>query len=174
MKQWVRMATIVAVSMLAAAQAQAQQTPAGAPPAAGPTAPAAAPASASPNVANVSETNGRAMLNRASVYEVAKKDLRLQAGDRLVVLEQGMVKVQYDNGCTVTIDSPQVYTVAAVPPCAPGTEARGVRAATPASGTGAVAGAGTNEYLKWGLVALGIATPLLLLSDSTQGSPISP
>jgi len=171
MKHWMRMAAIVTASMLVVAEASAQQaTPAQ--PSAATEAPAA-PA-AGPNVARVSETNGRAMLNRASVYEVAKKDQRLQANDRLVVLEQGVVKVQYDNGCTVTIDSPQVYSVAAVPPCAPGTEARGVRAATPASGTGAVAGASTNDYLKWGLVALGIATPLLLLSDSTQGSPISP
>ncbi len=114
------------------------------------------------------------MLNRGPVSTVAKQSERLQVGDRLVVLEQGVIKVQFDTGCMVTIDSPQVYTVPATAPCAPGETERGVYAATPVSGTGAVATASSGEWAKWGLVALGLATPLLLLSDSSQGSPISP
>jgi hypothetical protein len=168
------MTAIAAVAMLAGAQAFAQQASTPAPPAAAPAMPAATttvPATTLPHIASVSETNGRAMLNRASLYEVAKKGQPLQDGDRLVVLESGVVKIQFDTGCTVTIDSPQVYTVEADKPCAPGVAERGLRTEAPASGAGA---AGSNQYLKWGLVALGIATPLLLLADSNQGSPISP
>ena len=113
------------------------------------------------------------MLNHGSVYAVAKQSERLQVGDRLVVLENGIVKVQFDSGCMLTIDSPQVYTVPAAPPCAPGATERGMRAATPVSGTGAVPAA-SNEYLKWGLVAVGVATPFLILSNSSSGRPISP
>ena len=178
MKGLVRLAAIAAISTLVAAHATAQETSAPAKPA------AAVPAAAAPggtaattpavNVATVAETNGRTMLNRASVYEVAKKDLPLQAGDRLVVLENGMVTVQFDNGCKVTVDTAQVYTVPAVAPCAPGAADRGMRAAAPVSGTGAASTAATSQYFKYGLIALGIATPLLLLADSNQGSPISP
>jgi hypothetical protein len=125
-------------------------------------------------VATVAETNGRAMLNHASVYGVARQSERLQVGDRLIVLESGVVKVQFDTGCMLTIDSPQVYTVPAAAPCAPGATERGMRAATPVSGTGAVPASGTNEYLKWGLVAAGVAMPFILLSNSSSGRPISP
>lgn len=169
MKLRVHTVAIVAAWALAAAQAMAQQ-----PGGTAQSAPAATPsAPVSPEIARVAESNGRAMLNRATLYKAAEKDQRLQAGDRLVVLENGIVKVQYDSGCTVTIDSPQVYTISATVPCAPGVAERGVRAAAPVAGTGAT-GAASGSYVKWGLVALGIATPLLLLSDSNQGRPISP
>jgi len=172
-----RWTAFVAISLFVAANATAQQASAPAQPASASATPSAAgsppAASIGPNVASVAETNGRAMLNHASVYAVAKQSERLQVGDRLVVLENGLVKVQFDTGCMLTIDSPQVYTVPAAAPCAPGQADRGVRAATPVSGTGAVPAA-ANEYLKWGLVALGVATPLLLLSNSSSGRPISP
>jgi hypothetical protein len=177
MKDMVRMAAIVAISMLVAVDATAQQASPPAKPAAASESTAAAgaaPATEAPKVATVSNTNGKAMLNRASVYEVAKKDQRLQKGDRLVVLEGGAVSVQFDGGCVVTIDTAQVYTVPEAPPCAPGAAERGVRAPAPASGSGAAAAAESSQYMKWGLVALGVATPLLLLSNSNQGSPISP
>jgi len=134
----------------------------------------AASTTSTPSVATISKTNGKAMLNRASVYEVAKKDQRLQVGDRVVVLDGGVISVQFDGGCTQTIDTAQVYTVPATPPCAPGAAERGARSPAPATGSAAAQTAASSEYLKWGLVAVGIATPLLLLSNSSQGSPISP
>jgi hypothetical protein len=173
MKDMVRRAGIVAISMLVVANATAQQASAPAKPATASDT-AATPAAAAPNVATVSDTNGKAMLNHGSVYEVVKKNQRLQVGDRVVVLDGGVASVQFDGGCVVTIDTAQVYTVPAAPPCAPGAAERGMRAPAPAAGTGAVATAESSQYLKWGLVALGVATPLLLLSNSNQGSPISP
>lgn len=157
----VRFATIVAVALLTAASASAQQAT-----------PAPAPASTS-EVATVKSTNGRVLLNRATAYDPAAKDQRLVVGDRLVVLEGGAITVRFDDGCDQIIDDPTVYTVPSASPCGLAATDRGMRA--PAQGGGAAApAAGSSEYLKWGVVALGVATPILLLSSSDSGKPISP
>ena len=168
----VRFATIVAVALLTAASASAQQAttaPASVPQAAA--APATAPASTS-EVATVKSTNGKVLLNRATAYDPAAKDQRLVDGDRLVVLEGGAITVRFDDGCEQTIDNPSIYTVPSTPPCALAATDRGARA--PVQGSAAAPAAGSSEYLKWGVVALGVATPLLLLSSSDSGKPISP
>lgn len=164
----VRCATIVAVALLSAASASAQQAttptaPESVPQAAA--APATAPASGS-EVATVKSTNGRVLLNRATAYDPAAKDQRLVKGDRLVVLEGGAITVRFDDGCEQTIDDPSIYTVPSTPPCGVAATDRGMVAAAPA--------AGSSEYLKWGVIALGVATPLILLSNSDSGRPISP
>ena len=156
----VRFATIVAVALLTAASASAQQAP-----------PAPAPASTS-EVATVKSTNGRVLLNRATAYDPAAKDQRLVVGDRLVVLEGGAITVRFDDGCDKIIDDPSIYTVPSTSPCGLAATDRGVRA--PAQGGTAAPAAGSSEYLKWGVVALGVATPILLLSSSDSGKPISP
>ena len=156
----VRFATIAAVALLTVASASAQEatsTP--------------APASTS-EVATVKSTNGRVLLNRATAYDPAAKDQRLVVGDRLVVLEGGAITVRFDDGCEQTIDNPSIYTVPSTPPCALAATDRGARA--PVQGSAAAPAAGSSEYLKWGVVALGVATPLLLLSSSDSGKPISP
>ena len=164
----VRCATIVAVALLTATGASAQQpaatgAPEGVPQAAA--APVTAPASGS-EVATVKSTNGRVLLNRATAYDPAAKDQRLVKGDRLVVLEGGAITVRFDDGCEQTIDDPSIYTVPSTPPCGVAATDRGMVAAAPA--------AGSSEYLKWGVIALGVATPLILLSNSDSGRPISP
>jgi hypothetical protein len=106
------------------------------------------------------------LLNRASAYDPAAKDQRLVRGDRLVVLEGGAITVRFDDGCEQTIDDPSIYTVPSTPPCGVAATDRGMVAAAPA--------AGSSEYLKWGVVALGVVTPLILLSNSSSGRPISP
>ena len=156
----VRFATIVAVALLTAASASAQEAT-----------PAPAPASTS-EVATVKSTNGKVLLNRATAYDPAAKDQRLIDGDRLVVLEGGAITVRFDDGCEQTIDNPSIYTVPATPPCALAATDRGARA--PVQGSAAAPAAGSSEYLKWGVVALGVATPLILLSSSDSGKPISP
>jgi hypothetical protein len=156
----VRFATIVAVALLTAASASAQQAT-----------PAPAPASAS-EVATVKSTNGKVLLNRATAYDPAAKDQRLLNGDRLVVLEGGAITVRFDDGCEQTIDVAKVYTVPATPPCGVAAADRGMRA--PVQGTAAATEAASGEYLKWGLIGLGAITPLLLLSNSDSGTPISP
>jgi hypothetical protein len=165
----VRFTTIVAVALLTAASASAQQPAATAAPEVVPqaaAAPAAAPAGASA-VATVKSTNGRVLLNRATAYDPAAKDQRLVKGDRLVVLEGGAITVRFDDGCEQTIDDPSVYTVPATPPCGVAATDRGaVVAAAPA--------AGSSGYLKWAVVGLGVVTPLILLSNSSSGRPISP
>jgi hypothetical protein len=164
----VRFATIVAVALLTAASASAQQPAATAAPESVPqaaAAPAAAPAGASA-VATVKSTNGRVLLNRATAYDPAAKDQRLVKGDRLVVLEGGAITVRFDDGCEQTIDDPSVYTVPATPPCGVAATDRGMIAAAPA--------AGSSDYLKWAVVGLGVLTPLILLSNSSSGRPISP
>src|SRR5207344_3068424 len=105
-KDVARWTAFVAISLFVAANATAQQTGAPAQPAAASATPAAAgsapAASTGPNVASIAQTNGRAMLNHGTVYAVAKPSERLQVGDRIVVLEKGVVKVQFDTGCMVT------------------------------------------------------------------------
>jgi hypothetical protein len=128
-------------------------------------------AAGAPEVASVKTTNGKVLLNRAAAYDPAIKDQRLLAGDRLVVLEGGAVTVRFDGGCEQTVDKASVYTVPAVPPCGYAQSDRGARA--PVETTAATGAAGT-EYLKWGVIALGVATPLILLSSSDSGKPISP
>ena len=157
----VRFATIAAVALLTAASASAQQAT---------TAPA--PASTS-EVATVKSTNGKVLLNRATAYDPAAKDQRLVEGDRLVVLEGGAITVRFDDGCDKIIDKPSVYTVPSASPCGLAATDRGMRAPVQQSGAAAPA-AGSSEYLKWGVVALGVATPILLLSSSDSGKPISP
>ena len=167
----VRIATILAVALLTAASASAQQPATTAAPGAVPQASATAPAVGTPEVATVETTNGKVLLNRAAAYDPAVKDQRLLPGDRLVVLEGGAVTVRFDGGCQKTVDTASVYTVPALPPCGAAASERGMRA--PAGTTAATGGAGT-EYLKWGVVALGVATPLILLGSSDSGKPISP
>ena len=165
----VRFATIVAVALLTASSASAQQPAATAAPEVVPqaaAAPATAPASTS-EVATVKSTNGKVLLNRATAYDPAAKDQRLVNGDRLVVLEGGAITVRFDDGCEQTIDDPSIYTVPSTPPC-------GVAAAAPVQGGAAAAAAGSSEYLKWGVVGLAVVTPLILLSSSSSGRPISP
>jgi hypothetical protein len=150
--------------LLTAASASAQQATTATAPESVPQ--AAAPAGASA-VATVKSTNGRVLLNRATAYDPAAKDQRLVKGDRLVVLEGGAITVRFDDGCEQTIDDPSVYTVPATPPCGVAATDRGaVVAAAPA--------AGSSEYLKWAVVGLGVVTPLILLSNSSSGRPISP
>jgi hypothetical protein len=170
----VRFATIVAVALLTAASASAQQPAATAAPEVVPQAAAAAPATApasTSELATVKSTNGKVLLNRATAYDPAAKDQRLVKGDRLVVLEGGAITVRFDDGCEQTVDTPSVYTVPALPPCGIAATERGMRA--PVQTTAATGTAGT-EYLKWGVIALGVATPLILLSSSDSGRPISP
>ena len=159
-----RFATIVAVALVTASSASAQQPAATGAPEVVPQA-AAAPASGS-EVATVKSTNGRVLLNRATAYDPAAKDQRLVKGDRLVVLEGGAITVRFDDGCEQTIDDPSVYTVPATPPCGVAATDRGMIAAAPA--------AGSSDYLKWAVVGLGVVTPLILLSNSSSGRPISP
>jgi hypothetical protein len=165
----VRFATLVAVALLTAASASAQQATTATAPESVPqaaAAPATAPASTS-EVATVKSTNGRVLLNRATAYDPAAKDQRLVKGDRLVVLEGGAITVRFDDGCEQTIDDPSVYTVPSTPPCGLAATDRGMSAA-------AAPAAGSSEYLKWGVVGLGVVTPLILLSNSSSGRPISP
>ena len=163
----VRIATIVAVALLTAASASAEQPATTAAPGAVPQASATAPAAGTPEVASVKTTNGKVLLNRAAAYDPAIRDQRLLPGDRLVVLEGGAVTVRFDGGCEQTIDRASVYTVPASPPC-------GESGVVAPVGTTAAAGAASGEYLKWGVIALGVATPLILLSSSDSGRPISP
>jgi hypothetical protein len=120
-------------------------------------------------VATVKSTNGKVLLNRATAYDPAAKDQRLVRGDRLVVLEGGAITVRYDDGCEETLDDPSIYTVSST--CVVAATDRGM--AAPVQG-GAAAAAGSSEYLKWGVVALAVVTPLILLNDSDSGRPISP
>ena len=166
----VRFATVVATALLAAASASAQQAATESVPQAA-AAPATAPAGRS-EVATVKSTNGKVLLNRATAYDPAAKDQRLLEGDRLVVLEGGAITVSFDDGCDKIIDKPSVYTVPSASPCGLAATDRGVRA--PVQGGAAAPAAGSSEYLKWGVVALGVATPILLLSSSDSGKPISP
>jgi glucose/arabinose dehydrogenase len=163
-----RVATLLAVALLSAGSASAQQP---APAAAPAPAPQAAPASTAA-VASVKTTNGKVLLNRAAAYDPATKDQRLLVGDRLVVLEGGAITLRFDGGCEQTIDMATVYTVPATPPCDAAAADRGMRA--PVQTTAAAGGAASGEYLKWGLIGLGVITPLLLLSNSDSGTPISP
>jgi hypothetical protein len=170
----VRFATVVATALLTAASASAQQAttapaPGPVPPAAA--APATAPASTS-EVATVKSTNGRVLLNRATTYDPAAKDQRLVVGDRLVVLEGGAITVRFDDGCDKIIDDPSIYTVPSASPCGLAATDRGMRA--PVQGGTAAPAAGSSQYLKWGIVGLGVVTPLLLLGSSDSGKPISP
>lgn len=170
----VRFATIAAVALLTATSASAQQATTATAPESVPQAaatPATAPASAS-EVATVKSTNGKVLLNRATAYDPAAKDQRLVQGDRLVVLEGGAITVRFDDGCEQAIDDASIYTVPATPPCGLAATDRGMRA--PVQGGAAAPAAGSNEYLKWGVVGLGVVTPLILLSDSSSGRPISP
>lgn len=148
----VRFATIVAVALLSAASASAQQA-------------------TTAEVATVKSTNGRVLLNRATAYDPAAKDQRLVVGDRLVVLEGGAITVRFDDGCEQTIDDASIYTVPATPPCGVAATDRGMRAPVQ---TAAATGTAGSEYVKWGVIALGVATPLILLSNSDSGRPISP
>lgn len=169
----VRFATIVAVALLTAVSASAQQATTATAPESVPqaaAAPAPAPAGTS-EVATVKSTNGKVLLNRATAYDPAAKDQRLVKGDRLVVLEGGAITVRFDDGCEQTIDNASIYTVPATPPCGVAATERGMRA--PVQPTAATGTAGTG-YLKWGVIALGVATPLILLSSSDSGRPISP
>jgi hypothetical protein len=164
-------ATIVAVALLTAASASAQQPATTAAPGAVPQASATAPAASTPEVASVKTTNGKVLLNRAAAYDPAIKDQRLLPGDRLVVLEGGAVTVRFDGGCEQTIDKASVYTMPAAPPCGYAESDRGARAPV---GTAAGTVAAGTEYLKWGVIALGVTTPLILLGSSDAGRPISP
>jgi hypothetical protein len=119
-------------------------------------------------VATVKSTNGKVLLNRATAYDPAAKDQRLVRGDRLVVLEGGAITVRYDDGCEETLDKPSIYTVSST--CGVAAADRGMAAPVGA----APAAAGSSEYLKWGVVALAVVTPLILLNDSDSGRPISP
>jgi hypothetical protein len=166
-----RVATILAVALLSGGSASAQQPATPAAPAAAPQAAAAAPAS-TPAVASVKATNGKVLLNRAAAYDPATKDQRLLVGDRLVVLEGGAITLRFDGGCEQTIDVATVYTVPAAPPCGVAAADRGMRA--PVQTTAAAAEVASGEYLKWGLIGLGVITPLILLSNSDSGKPISP
>ena len=116
--------------------------------------------------------HGRVLLNRATAYDPAVKDQRLVKGDRLVVLEGGAITVRFDDGCEQTIDDPSIYTVPSTPPCGVAATDRGMRA--PVQGGAAAPAAGSSEYLKWGVVGLAVVTPLILLSSSSSGRPISP
>lgn len=167
----VRIATIVAVALLTAASASAQQPATTVAPGAVPQASSTAPAAGTSEVASVETTNGKVLVNRAAAYDPAIKDQRLLPGDRLVVLEGGAVTVRFDGGCEKTVDTASVYTVPALPPCGYAESDRGTRAPV---ATTAATGAGSTEYLKWGVIALGVATPLILLSSSNSGKPISP
>jgi hypothetical protein len=168
----VRIATIVAVALLTAASVSAEQPATTAASGAVSPASAAAPAASTPEVASVKATNGKVLLNRAAAYDPAIKDQRLLAGDRLVVLEGGAVTVRFDGGCEQTVDKASVYTVPALPPCGYAESDRGMRA--PVQTTAAATGTASTEYLKWGVIALGVATPIILLSSSDSGRPISP
>ena len=164
-----RIATFVAVALLTAVSASAEQSATPAAPESVPQASVTAPAAGTPEVASVKTTNGKVLLNRAAAYDPAIKDQRLVAGDRLVVLEGGAVTVRFDDGCEQTIDDPSVYTVPSTPPCGVAATDRGSRAPVAAAPA-----AGSSDYLKWGVIALGVATPLILLSSSDSGRPISP
>jgi len=168
----VRIATIVVVALLTATSASAQQPATTAAPGSVPQASATVPAAGTAEVASVKTTNGKVLLNRAAAYDPATKDQRLLVGDRLVVLEGGAITVQFDGGCEQTIDVAMVYTVPATPPCGVAAADRGMRA--PVQTTAAATEAASGEYLKWGLIGLGAITPLILLSNSDSGRPISP
>lgn len=163
--------SLIAVTAIAL-PAVAQEPPVAAPPAAA--APAAQTIEGQQNseVATVEETNGRVLLNRGTAYQPATKGQRLMGGDRLVVLEGGAITYRYDGTCAETIKTATVRTVRGDKVCEPALAERGLR--TPAAGGTTGAGAAAGQYLKWGLVALGIAAPVYIIADNVQGSPISP
>ena len=165
-----RLATTAGMAFLVAASAMAQPATPPAPEAV-PQAAAASTASAVP-VASVKATNGKVLLNRATDYSPAAKDQRLLVGDRLVVLEGGAITVRFDGGCEQTVDNASIYTVPATPPCGYAATDRGMRA--PVQTAPAATTAASGDYLKWGLVGLGLITPIVLLSNSSSGRPISP
>lgn len=140
----------------------------------------AASVSAASSVATVDATNGKVLVNRATVYTPATKGMALQVGDRVVVLDGGSASLRFSGDCSRLLDKTSVYTVGAESPCAPLASDRGLRSpvkATPAGAAGASAGAGAGAtaatYASWGLIALAAVTPIAILQNSNHSSPVS-
>jgi hypothetical protein len=134
---------------------------------------AAASAVAASTVATVESANGKVLVNRASTYNPATQGMPLEVGDRVVVLEGGSASVRFSTDCVRLFDKSTVYTVTAESPCQPAAADRGLRSPVPAStpaATGAGSGVAWGEYAKWGVVALGVITPIVVLATDNQGN----
>jgi hypothetical protein len=117
---------------------------------------------------------GDLSINRGQGFKPAKNQVNAQIGDSVVVGPGGSATVVYDDGCKVTVQPGAVTSIAALSPCASGSNAQGNpwecrpdqthdcgwTAGTTAFG---VVWAGTLAWIIW----------LITHSQGAQGQPLS-
>ena len=62
-------------------------------------------------VATLAAQTGQVSASSGGDFATAVQGQRLQAGDRLMLVEGASAKVRFDNGCTLEFDQPGVYTL---------------------------------------------------------------
>lgn len=137
----------------------------------------------------IAAVQGSAFVNRGTSSTPATKGMKLETGDRVVVLEQGEVQILYNDGCVEPIASRSaVIEISSESPCAargrlagtkPAAAAPAVAASTASESTGSAAAAGAEGAASeeggstWITIAA-IALPLAVALSFNKGFPSNP
>ena len=75
--------------------------------------------------ATVSGLQGQILINTGNGFRVLQGSAQVGVGARVVANQGGQGTVLYDDGCPVTVNPGEVYTIAAVSPCTTGQQGSG-------------------------------------------------
>lgn len=102
--------------------------------------------------ANVANVQGQTLLNVGDGYKQLLGSAEAGAGSNVLANPGGQARVTYEDGCAVTVNPGQVYTIAPVSPC---------KQATP----------GWNPYAVGAAVIGGAAAGIIIISSNKSASP---
>jgi hypothetical protein len=78
-----------------------------------------------PRLANL---QGAVLVDHGDGFVKANSQTLLRGGDRVTAARGGLVRIAYQDGCSVTVDSRSMATIDSASPCAGGTAPRVVKA----------------------------------------------
>lgn len=114
-----------------------------------------------PMVAQITDIDGRVLVNQGDEFKPAVKGLRLKPGDRVMVQDDSNVVITYDDECKMDVDENKIVTISDRSTCAGGTPL--VQQLNPTGG--AAIGASGGGPLEWAFTALVVGTEIAWLLD---------
>jgi hypothetical protein len=107
-------------------------------------------ASAAVNVAQLSQTQGKVLVNHGSGFQPANGLVSLNVGDKIMIGKEGSAALSYGGAdCTVSLAPSSVTTVTEMAPCKAGETVAAIDSVivTPAKGKGGGYGGGGAQYV---------------------------
>lgn len=144
--------------------------------------------------ATVEITKGEVLLDRGSGYQVIRRSMGLQPGDRIVSRPGSIARVTFADGCAVYLGMGMVFSVDEHSPCSEGSDSAKHARLTRDAGSEYVAGAGNDgwsagtqtlavaddaqvniwPYVVGGVAIGGIVAAVAALGGGSDAPPVSP